>query len=73
MSCSDSRSAAETISFYLVADATSGRSDIYSLYRRVNAKDSTFITGNLWIPADTGYFFRYYRASASGSVIGTPP
>lgn len=62
------RSAAETISFYLVADATSGRSDIYSLYRRVNAKDSTFVTGNLWIPADTGYFFKYYRASATGSV-----
>lgn len=62
------RSPAETISFYLVADASSGRSDIYSLYRRVNAKDSTFVTGNLWIPADTGYFFKYWRTSASGAA-----
>lgn len=62
------RSQAETISYYLVADASSGRSDIYSLYRRVNAKDSTFVTGNLWIPADTGYFFRYYRVAASGAI-----
>jgi hypothetical protein len=62
------RSPAETISFFLRADATSGRSDIYSLYRRVNAKDSSFVTGNLWIPSDTGYFFRYYRMSASGAA-----
>lgn len=62
------RSRAETITFYLVADATSGRSDIYNLYRRVNAKDSTLITSNLWIPADTGYFFKYHRKAASGTV-----
>jgi prepilin-type N-terminal cleavage/methylation domain-containing protein len=60
------RSRSETISFFLVADASSGRNDIYALYRRVNGKDSTFVATNLWIPADTGYFFRYYRAAASG-------
>lgn len=67
----DSNSAtsrAETISFFLVADASSGRSDIYSLYRRVNGKDSTRVTNNLWIPADTGYFFKYYRVSAAGAM-----
>ena len=62
------RSRAETISFYLVADASSGRNDIYSLYRRVNSKDSTLVTNNLWIPSDTGYFFRYYRVPASGAI-----
>jgi prepilin-type N-terminal cleavage/methylation domain-containing protein len=62
------RSRAETISFFLIADASSGRSDIFSLYRRVNNKDSTLITTNLWIPADTGYFFRYYRMPASGTI-----
>ncbi|HVZ47681.1 MAG TPA: prepilin-type N-terminal cleavage/methylation domain-containing protein [Gemmatimonadaceae bacterium] len=62
------RSRAETVSFFLVADASSGRSDIYTLYRRVNAKDSTVVTSNLWIPADTAYFFRYYRLPASGAV-----
>ena len=62
------RSHAETISYFLIADATSGRSDIYSLYRRVNAKDSTYVTGNLWIPSDTGYFFQYYRVSAAGAI-----
>lgn len=34
----------------------------------MNAKDSSLVTTNLWIPADTGYFFRYYRMSASGAV-----
>jgi prepilin-type N-terminal cleavage/methylation domain-containing protein len=62
------RSRAETISFFVVADGSSGRSDIYSLYRRVNAADSSLITTNLWIPADTGYFFRYYRTAASGAI-----
>ncbi len=62
------RSPAETISFFVVKDASSGRNDIYALYRRVNAKDSTLVTSNLWIPADTGYFFRYYRMAASGGI-----
>jgi prepilin-type N-terminal cleavage/methylation domain-containing protein len=62
------RSRAETISFFLVADASSGRDDIYSLYRRVNNKDSTLITTNLWVPSDTGYLFRYYRVGASGEA-----
>lgn len=62
------RSAAETISYFVQPDASSGRSDIYALYRRVNAKDSTLVTSNLWIPADTGYFFRYFRTAASGAV-----
>lgn len=61
-------SRAETISFFLIADASSGRSDIYSLYRRVNNKDSTVVTTNLWIPADTAYFFKYYRVAASGAM-----
>jgi prepilin-type N-terminal cleavage/methylation domain-containing protein len=64
------RSRAETISFYLVADASASRADIYNLYRRVNAKDSTLITSNLWIPADTGYFFKYHRVAVSGAVSG---
>jgi hypothetical protein len=62
------RSRAETISYFLLADASSGRSDIYTLYRRVNAKDSTLVASNLWIPADTGYFFKYHRVAASGTV-----
>lgn len=66
------RSRAETISFFLIADPSSGRSDIYSLYRRVNAKDSTLVTSNLWIPSDTGYFFRYYRIAASGAISLIP-
>lgn len=66
------RSRAETISFFLIADPSSGRSDIYSLYRRVNAKDSTLVTSNLWIPPDTAYFFRYYRIAASGAISLIP-
>ncbi len=62
------QSPAETISYFLKADASSGRSDIYTLFRRVNDRDSTVIARNLWVPADTGYFFRYYRTDAAGAL-----
>ncbi|HLA90948.1 MAG TPA: prepilin-type N-terminal cleavage/methylation domain-containing protein [Gemmatimonadaceae bacterium] len=66
------QSAAETISYFLYVDASSGRSDIFTLFRRVNDRDSTVVTRNLWIPTDTGYFFRYSRADSSGAIITIP-
>ena len=62
------RSHSETVSFFVLPDSSSGRTDMYTLYRRVNALDSTTVTTNLWIPSDTGYFFRYYRMVDSGKV-----
>src|SRR5258708_2014215 len=62
------QSPAETISYFLYVDSTSGRSDIYNLYRRVNDRDSTIISNNLWIPTDTAYFFSYYRSSPTGAL-----
>ncbi len=66
------QSAAETISYYVLLDASSGRTDLYTLYRRVNDRDSTVVTRNIWIPASAGYFFRYYRADASGAIQMIP-
>lgn len=61
-------SGAETISFFVALDASSGRSDVYNLWRRVNRGDSTLVARDLHIPADTGYFFRYWRTSATGAL-----
>jgi len=67
------QSSAETISYFVKADASSGRSDLYVLYRRVNDRDSTVVTRNLWIPSDTAnYFFKYQRADSSGAIVQIP-
>lgn len=61
-------SSAETVSFFVLPDATTSRSDDYVLYRRVNSLDSTVVARNLIIPTDTAYFFRYWRTDASGAL-----
>jgi len=50
----------ETISYFLRPDTISGHSDIYVLYRRVNARDSVQIMRGLQVPADSA-FFSYFR------------
>ena len=66
------QSPAETISYSVYLDGTTGRNDIYILYRRVNDRDSTVIARNLWIPTDTNYFFRYHRADSTGAISVIP-
>jgi hypothetical protein len=63
---------AETISFFLYLDATTGRNDLYTLFRRVNDRDSTIIAKNMWIPTDTNYFFKYSRTDSSGNILTIP-
>lgn len=62
-------SAAETISFFVLTDAATSRTDDYVLYRRVNDRDSTIIARDLIIPADTAYFFKYWRVNSSGAQV----
>lgn len=50
----------ETISYFLRPDTITGRSDIYVLFRRVNARDSVAVVRNLHVPADSA-FFSYHR------------
>lgn len=50
----------ETISYFLRPDTITGRSDIYVLYRRVNARDSVQVVRALHVPQDSA-FFAYYR------------
>ncbi len=66
------QSPAETISYFLYNDAASGRSDLYTLFRRVNDRDSTVVTKNIWIPASVDYFFRYYQTDATGAISLIP-
>jgi len=57
----------ETISYYLTADTITGRSDIYVLYRRVNARPAVEIVRNLQVPGDSA-FFSYHRPVAGVSA-----
>ncbi|MFI5310111.1 MAG: prepilin-type N-terminal cleavage/methylation domain-containing protein [Gemmatimonadales bacterium] len=66
------QSPAETISYFLYNDASTGRSDLYTLFRRVNDRDSTVITKSIWIPASVNYFFRYYSTDATGAITMIP-
>ena len=53
----------ETIAYFLHPDTITGRSDVYVLYRRVNARDSVQIVRGLHVPADSS-FFNYQRPIA---------
>lgn len=53
----------ETISYFLHPDTISGRSDIYVLFRRVNARDSVPLVRGVHVPADSA-FFSYWRPVA---------
>ena len=66
------QSHAETISYFLYLDASSGRNDLYTLFRRVNDRDSTVVAHNMWIPTDTNYFFQYSRTDSAGNIISIP-
>jgi type II secretory pathway pseudopilin PulG len=66
------QSHAETISYFLYLDASSGRNDLYTLFRRVNDRDSTVVAHNMWIPVDTNYFFQYSRTDSVGNIVSIP-
>ena len=61
-------SKAETIQYFLRADTAGGGSNLYVLYRKVNDRDSTLVTRDLYVPSDSNFFFRYYRTGASGTT-----
>ncbi len=60
-------SAAETVTYFLLRDATASRADAYTMFRRVNDRDSTVIARNLIVPADSA-FFTYWRIDAAGTL-----
>ena len=61
-------SQAETIQYFLHPDTAGGQADLYVLYRRINDRDSTLVTRNLYVPSDSSFFFRYYKTGASGTT-----
>lgn len=66
------RSTAETIAYFLVRDLTATRSDIYTMFRRVNDRDSTVVARNIQVPTDSVYFFRYWRTDVTGNLSQIP-
>ncbi len=65
---SGSTGKAETIQYYLLPDTAGGNTNLYVLYRRVNDRDSTLVTRNLYLASDSNFFFRYYSVNASGTT-----
>lgn len=61
----------ETISYWLAPDTVAGRTDLFVLWRRVNAGDSTAVVRELLLPTDTA-FFAYERPDTvtTGGVVG---
>ncbi len=63
---------AEAITYFLTPDASSGRTDLYLVWRRVNDRDPTLVVRDIHVPADTGYFFSYWRTTAAGALAAIP-
>lgn len=61
----------ETISYFLHPDTVSGRSDIYVLWRRVNAGDSVRIVRGVHVPADSAFFS--YQTVSGGTLTTIAP
>ena len=60
----------ETISYFLHPDTFPDRSDIYVLYRRVNARDSVQVVRNIHVPADSAFFT--YQRMVNGTLTTIP-
>ncbi len=60
----------ETISYFLHPDTFPDRTDIYVLYRRVNARDSVQVVRSLYVPEDSAFFT--YQRMVSGSLTAVP-
>ncbi|MBI5600178.1 MAG: hypothetical protein HY944_01280 [Gemmatimonadetes bacterium] len=63
---------AETIQYYLLPDTAGGNTGLYVLYRRVNDRDSTLVTRNLYVSSDSNFFFRYYVTGTAGTTSAVP-
>lgn len=59
---------AETIQYYLLPDTAGGSAGLYVLYRKVNDRDSTLVTRNLFVSSDSNFFFRYYTTGTGGTT-----
>ncbi|MDQ6831542.1 MAG: hypothetical protein M3081_21990 [Gemmatimonadota bacterium] len=62
---------AETISFYMASDVSTGRSDLYQLMRRVNDGTPRIVAKNVVLRSGDAPVFRYFRDSA-GSLAEIP-
>jgi prepilin-type N-terminal cleavage/methylation domain-containing protein len=65
----------ETISYFLHPDTISGRSDVYVLYRRVNARDSVQLVRGIHVPEDSSFFtyFTEVNDTLAPIAVGSLP
>jgi prepilin-type N-terminal cleavage/methylation domain-containing protein len=65
-------STAETVSFYLLRDSTAPITNVYTLYRRVNAAAATVISNNIYVAPGTP-FFQYFKIDAATGGLDSIP
>lgn len=65
-------STAETISFWLSRDLTAPRTDMFTLWRRSNDRDSVVVARNIVVADTVTGVFRYWRGSTIGNLTQVP-
>lgn len=60
----------ETIHYFLHPDTISGRTDVYVLYRRVNARDSVAMVRGVYVPSGRTFFS--YQRLVNGVLTDIP-
>ncbi|MFN8571870.1 MAG: hypothetical protein U0132_07420 [Gemmatimonadaceae bacterium] len=63
-----SRSLAETVSYWASVDSTSGKTDEYVLFRRVNAGPVAVVASGIQVPAGQS-LFSYTRIDSSAKIV----
>jgi type II secretory pathway pseudopilin PulG len=62
------RTRAETISYYALPDASSGRPDQYVLWRRVNTEPAQVVARGIVVPSG-GSIFRFFKTDSIGRLV----
>jgi prepilin-type N-terminal cleavage/methylation domain-containing protein len=65
-------SAAQTIMYWLAADPTAPLPNTYTLFRRVNAADSTVVSTGIRVAPGTAFFRYFVRDSVTGNLDSIP-
>ncbi len=64
-------SRAETVQYWASLDSSSGRSDQYVIWRRVNTQTPRLVAKDIIIPAGQ-FLFSYYRVDSAGNLDSVP-
>jgi len=63
---------AETVSYWLSHDSTSGQPDVYILWRRINDRAPKVVSRGIRVPAGTA-FFQYFKVNQATGALDSIP